>query len=137
MSEPPLGVVVPDTRLHPVQLIVETVNALRKAIPFLVVTIFGGAPWWVSVSLSVFVLAIALVQWHVKRYSVVGGVVLLRSGLINRSVRVVPLTRITALEASQSLNQHLFGVWRLDVRSPADRNRATLSLACKTDKTQY
>jgi putative membrane protein len=130
MSEPPSGVVVPDTRLHPVQLMVETVNALRRAIPFLVVTIFGGAPWWVNVTLSVLVLGVALAQWHVKKYSVVGGVVLLRSGLINRSVRVVPLTRITALEASQSLNQHLFGVWRLDVRSPADRNRAALSLAC-------
>jgi putative membrane protein len=130
MSEPPLGVVVPDTRLHPIQLIINTGKALRQAIPFLVVTIFGGAPWWVIVSLSALVIATALAQWSVKKYSVVGGVLVLRSGLVNRSVRVVPITRITALEASQSLTQRLCGVWALNVHSPGDRNGAALTLAC-------
>jgi putative membrane protein len=130
MSEPPLGVVVPDTRLHPIQLIINTANALRQAIPFLVVTIFGGAPWWVNVSLSALVIVTAVAQWYVKKYSVVAGVLQLRSGLVNRSVRVVPIARITALEASQSLTQRLFGVWALDVHTPGDRNGAALTLAC-------
>ena len=102
MSEPPLGVAVPDTRLHPIYLIIGTAKTLRQAIPFLVVTIFGGAPWWVNAALFALVMVIAIAQWHVKKYSVVGGVLLLRSGLVNRSVRVVPITRITALAASQS-----------------------------------
>lgn len=130
MSEPRSGLVVPDTRLHPIQLIVETAKALRQAVPFLVVTIFGGAPWWVNVSLSVLVVGVAVAQWHVKKYSVLGGVLLLHSGVINKSVRFMPLTRITALEASQSLNQHVFGVWKLNIYSPGDRNRAALSLPC-------
>ena len=87
---------------------------MRQAIPFLVVTILGGAPWWVNVALFALVMVVAIAQWHVKKYSVVGGVLRLRSGLVNRSVRVVPITRITALAASQSLTQRLVGVWGLE-----------------------
>src|SRR4051795_8696131 len=117
MSEPPLGVVVPETRLHPIYLIIGTAKTLRQAIPFLVVTIFGGAPWWVNVALFALVMVIAIAEWHVRKYSVVGGVLLLRSGLINRSVRVVPVTRMTAVAVSQSLTQRLVGVWELNVQS--------------------
>ena len=130
MSEPPLGVAVPDTRLHPIYLIIGTAKTLRQAIPFLVVTIFGGAPWWVNAVLFALVMVVAIAQWHVKKYSVVGGVLLLRSGLVNRSVRAVPITRITALAASQSLTQRLVGVWGLKVQSPGDRNGSAVSLAC-------
>ena len=121
---------VPETRLHPIYLIIGTAKTLRQAIPFLVVTIFGGAPWWVNVALFAVVMAIAIAQWDVKKYSVVGGVLLLRSGLVNRSVRVVPITRITALAASQSLTQRLVGVWGLDVQSPGDRHGSAVSLEC-------
>jgi hypothetical protein len=56
-----------------------------------VVTIFGGAPWWVYVALFALVMVIAIARWHVKKYSVVGGLLLVRSGLVNRSIRVVPI----------------------------------------------
>jgi putative membrane protein len=130
MSEPPLGVAVPDTRQHPIYLIIGTAKTLRQAIPLLVVTIFGGAPWWVNVVLFALVMVIAIAQWHVKKYSVVGGVLLLRSGLVNQSVRVVPVSRITALAAFQSLTQRLVGVWGLNVQSPGDRNGSAVTLAC-------
>jgi len=130
MSEPSLGVAVPETRLHPIYLIIGTAKTLRQAIPFLVVTILGGAPWWVYVALFALVMAIAIAQWHVKKYSVVGGVLQLRSGLVNQSIRVVPITRITALAASQSLTQRLIGVWGLDVQSPGDRHGSAVTLQC-------
>ena len=44
MSEPAGGVAVPDTRLHPIYLIIGTAKTVRQAIPFLMLTIFGGAP---------------------------------------------------------------------------------------------
>ena len=100
MSEPSLGVALTQTRLHPIYLIIGTAKTLRQAIPFLVVTIFGGAPWWVSVALFALAMVIAIAQWLVKKYSVVGGALLLRSGLVNRSVQVVPISRITAVTAS-------------------------------------
>ena len=130
MSEPLFGAVVPDTRLHPIYLIINTAKTLRQAIPYLLVTIFGGAPWWVSASLFGVVMIIAATQWLMKKYSVVGGVLLLRSGIVNHTVQVVPLTRITALEASQSLAQRLVGVWGLAVHSPGDHYGSALSLAC-------
>jgi putative membrane protein len=130
MSEPSLGVAVPETRLHPIYLIIGTAKTLRQAIPFLVVTILGGAPWWVYVAVFALVMAIATGQWYVRKYSVVGGVLLVRSGLVNRSVRVVPVTRITALTASQSLTQRLVGVWGLDVQSPGDRHGSAVTLEC-------
>ena len=121
---------VPDTRLHPIYLVIETAKTLRSAIPFLVVTILGGAPWWVNAILFVLIMVVATAQWHVKKYSVISGVLRLRSGLVNRSVRVVPITRITALAASQSLTQRLVGVWRLQVQSPGDRNGSAVILGC-------
>jgi putative membrane protein len=130
MSEPPLGVAIPDTHLHPIYLIFGTARTLRQAIPFLVVTIFGGVPWWVNVVLFALAMGVAVAQWHVKKYSVVGGVLLVRSGVIDQSVRVVPVTRITALAAFQSLTQRLVGVWELNVQSPGDRNGSALTLPC-------
>jgi putative membrane protein len=130
MSDSSLGVAVPDTRLHPIYLVIGTATTLRQAIPFLVVTIFGGAPWWVNVALFGLVMVIAIARWHVKKYSVVGGVFQLRSGLVNRSVRVVPVTRITALAAFQSLTQRLVGVWGLNVQSPGDSHGSAVTLEC-------
>jgi putative membrane protein len=130
MSEDAAGVAVPETRLHPIYLIIETAKTLRSAIPFLVVTILGGAPWWVNAFLFALVMVVAIAQWHVKKYSVISGVLRLRSGLINRSIRVVPITRITALAASRSLTQRLVGVWGLTVQSPGDRNGSAIILNC-------
>ena len=124
------GVAVPDTRLHPIYLIIETAKTVRSAIPFLVVTILGGAPWWVNTILFALIMVVAVAQWHVKKYSVIGGVLRLRAGLVNRTVRVVPVTRITALGASRSLTQRLVGVWGLTVQSPGDRNGSAVNLGC-------
>jgi putative membrane protein len=82
------------------------------------------------VALFALVMAIAIARWHVKKYSVVGGLLLVRSSLVNRSIRVVPIARITALAASQSLTQRLVGVWGLDVQSPGDRHGPAVTLAC-------
>lgn len=130
-SRPPsaMGVAVPDTRLHPIYLVTETANTLRQAIPFLMVTILGGAPWEVNVAIFLMVMMVATAQWYVRKYSVIGGVLRVRSGLINRMVRIVPISRITALEAHRSLVQRLIGVWGLSVQSPGDGAGAAVSLA--------
>ncbi len=123
-----MGVAIPDTRLHPVYLVIETARSLRSAIPFLVVTILGGAPWWVNAALFVIVMVVAVAQWHVKQYSVISGVLRLRTGVVNRMVRVLPITRITALDAYRSLAQRLVGVWGLKVQSPGDRRGSAIVL---------
>jgi len=122
------GVAVPDTRLHPIYLVIETARTLRSAIPFLVVTFLGGAPWWVNAVLFALIMIVATAQWYVRKYSVISGVLRLRSGLFNRTVRVVPITRITALDAYRSLSQRIVGVWGLRVQSPGDGGGAAVSL---------
>ena len=57
-------------------------------------------------------------------------VLLLRSGLVDQSVRVVPVTKITALSAFQSVTQRLVGVWGLNVQSPGDRNGSAVAIEC-------
>ena len=42
----------------------------------------------------------------------------------------MPITRITALAAFQSLTQRLVGVWELNVQSPGDRHGSAVTLAC-------
>ena len=97
------------------------------AIPFLVVTILGGAPWQVNVVLFVLIMMVATAQWYVRKYSVISGVLRVRSGLVNRVMRIVPITRITAMAAHRSLTQRLIGVWGLKVQSPGDRRRVGVS----------
>ena len=130
MSEPSLGVAVPDTRLHPVYLLTGTAKTVRQAIPYLVVTIFGGAPWWVNAALFAAIMWVAVAQWHVKKYAVVGGALQVRGGLINRSTQVVPVTRIAVVTASQSFTQRLIGVWKLSVQAPGAGSNAVVTLAC-------
>ena len=130
MSEPSLGVAVPDTRLHPIYLLTGTAKTVRQAIPYLVVTIFGGAPWWVNAALFVAIMWVAVAQWHVKKYAVVGGAFQVSGGLINRSTQVVPVTRIAVLAASQSFTQRLIGVWKLSVQAPGAGTNSVVTLAC-------
>src|SRR3954447_9265648 len=130
MSEPARGRAIPDTRLHPAYLVIGTAKTLRQAIPYLVLTIFGGAPWWVNVALFALVMVVAVAQWHAEKYAVVGGSLLLSGGLINRSTQVVPVTRIAVVRASQSFTQRFIGVWRLSVQVPGARNSSVVALAC-------
>ena len=81
-------------------------------------------------TLFALVMVIAVGEWHVKKYSVVGGALLLRSGLVNRSVRVVPISRVATLTAFQSMAQRLIGVWQVNVQAPGDRIGSVVTLAC-------
>ena len=130
MSEPSVGVAVPDTRLHPVYLLTGTAKTVCQAIPYLVVTIFGGAPWWVNAALFAAIMWIAVAQWHVKKYAVAGGALQVSGGLINRLTQVVPVARIAVLTASQSFTQRLIGVWKLSVQSPGVGSNSVVTLAC-------
>ena len=45
--------VVPRRRLHPIYLLITTANTVCQAIPYLVLTVLGGAPAWVTIVLFV------------------------------------------------------------------------------------
>ena len=57
-----------------------------------------------------------------------GRLLQVESGIVNRTVRLVPITRITALTAYRSFTQRLVGVWGLKIQSPGDRHGSVISL---------
>lgn len=122
------GGTVPSTRLHPIYLLTETARTVRRAIPFLVVTLLGGAPWAVTAALFGLIMAVAVAEWSVRRYAVTAGLFRLSSGLLHRTVRTVPLSRITAVAANRSLTQRLVGTWTLRIGVPGDRRGALITL---------
>lgn len=124
----PAGPTVPGTRLHPIYLLTETARTVRRAIPFLVVTVLGGAPWTVNLALFALIMTVAVAEWSVRRYSVTAGVFRLSSGLLQRSTRSVPLSRITSVAANRSLVQRLVGTWTLRIGVPSDRRGPLISL---------
>lgn len=119
---------VPQTRLHPIYLVIETARTARSAIPIVVVTVLGGAPWWVNAGLFAFVMIIAVAQWYRRRYWVAGDVFHLESGVLARVSRSIPVARITSLTAVRSLAQRLLRVWGLKIQSPGHDRSATISL---------
>lgn len=119
---------VPSTRLHPIYLLTETARTVRRAIPFLVVTVLGGAPWAVNAVLFGLIMAVAVAEWSVRRYAVTAGLFRLSGGLLHRTVRTVPLSRITAVTANRSLTQRLVGTWTLRIGVPGDRRGALVTL---------
>lgn len=119
---------VPSTRLHPIYLLTETARTVRRAIPFLVVTLLGGAPWAVNAVLFGLIMAVAVAEWSVRRYSVAGGLFHLTGGLLNRTVRTVPLSRVTTVSANRSLTQRLVGTWSVRIGVPGDRRGALVTL---------
>jgi putative membrane protein len=120
--------VVPQRRLHPIYLLITTANTVWRAIPYLVLIFVGGAPWWVNIALFVLIMIVAIAQWFMRKYSVAGGHLQVESGIVNRQVRLVPVTRITALTAHRSFVQRLVGVWGLYIQSPGDRHGSLISL---------
>jgi putative membrane protein len=120
--------VVPRSRLHPIYLLITTANTVRQAIPYLVLTFLGGAPAWVTLALFGLIMIVAVAQWFMRKYSVAGGILQVESGIVNRTVRFVPVTRITALTAYRSFIQRLVGVWGLKIQSPGDRHGSLISL---------
>lgn len=121
-------VTVPSTRLHPIYLLTETARTVRRAIPFLVVTVLGGAPWAVNAALFGLIMAVAIAEWSVRRYSVAGGLFHLTGGLLNRTVRTVPLSRVTSVAANRSVTQRLVGTWSVKIGVPGDRRGALVTL---------
>lgn len=124
----PAAAPVPSSRLHPIYLLTETARTVRRAIPFLVVTVLGGAPWAVNAVLFVLIMAVAVAEWSIRRYSVTGGLFRLSGGLLHRTERTIPLSRITSVVAGRSVTQRLVGTWSLRIGVPGDRRGALVTL---------
>lgn len=109
------------SRLHPWSWLFTLIAFLRQfLLPLLALLIFGGGGrWWEWVGIVVAPLLVisAVVYALTFRYWIEDGALVLRSGLLMRQRRVLPLARIQNIGRRQSLLHRAFGVTELQVES--------------------
>lgn len=109
--------VAPERRLHPLSWLFVLVQQLRQfALPLLVLLLTGrGNTWelWGLVGVGV-LAAVSVAQYFTYRFRIEADGIVIRSGLLQRSLRHIPFQRIHNVALHQSLLHRLAGV--ADVR---------------------
>ncbi|WP_147694808.1 PH domain-containing protein, partial [Vogesella mureinivorans] len=91
-----------DRRLHPLSWLFVLLGSLRQfALPLIAFVVFGqradeGDLWFQAMGLAAGVLLTlgAVARYFTYRFRIERGVLVVRSGLLNRNLRQIPLTRI-------------------------------------------
>lgn len=112
-----------ERRLHPWSWLFVLLGSLRQfLIPLLVLVFVGGRRdegyQLAAAAVAVAVLALASVwRYYTYRYRIDGDSLVTRSGLLERSLRQVPFSRIHNVELRQTLLHRLFGVAEVKLES--------------------
>jgi putative membrane protein len=118
-------------RLHPLAVVVLARRAVGAGLlPVLVLVISGGARVIVIVALGLLAaLAYAVLAWSRFRYRVANGRLELRSGVVSRSVRTIPLERVRGVVVTAPFLHRLLGLVRVEIEAAAGgSDKAELSL---------
>jgi putative membrane protein len=92
-------------------------GGLRVILPIVIVLLVVGVP-------------LAVLSWWRFRYRVGDGKLELRSGVLSRSVRTIPLDRIRGIDVTEPFIHRLLGLVKVDVEAAAGgRSKAEFSLA--------
>ena len=119
----PAGVEGAERRLHPWSWLFVLLGSLRQFLfPLLVLVFVGGrrdeGVQLIAAGVAVAVLALASVwRYYTYRYRIDGDSLVIRSGLLERSLRQVPFSRIHNVELRQTLLHRLFGVAEVKLES--------------------
>ena len=114
---------VAERRLHPWSWLFVLVDSLRQfLVPLAVLVVFGGRReegyQLAAAGVAVVVLALVAVwRYFTYRYRIEGDSLFIRSGLLERSLRQVPFSRIHNVELRQTLLHRLFGVAEVKLES--------------------
>nr|MDQ3043963.1 PH domain-containing protein [Chloroflexota bacterium] len=112
-------------RQHPVWIVLGLVRGMRALVlPFAIVLVSGQGReevlfYAIAIGLVLVGAVIRTVSWWVFRYEVAGGELRVRSGLIARSERTIPLERIQTIDTDDTPLQRLFGVVRVKIETAA------------------
>lgn len=89
----------------------------------------GGSTVAIGVAFAAFLAVVAVVlDWHRTRYAVVDDSLRFRQGVLRRSERIVPRSRIAALDTSRGLLQRAFGLVSLKVQTAGGGKAAEVEL---------
>lgn len=123
MSEPDAAtapIALPERRLHPLSWLFVLVQQLKQfLIPIVVLLVFGRGDrneWWGLIAVGVLAL-FSVWQYYTYRYRIEADSLIVRSGLLERSLRQIPFSRIHNVALHQSLLHRLFGVAEVRLES--------------------
>jgi uncharacterized membrane protein YdbT with pleckstrin-like domain len=119
------------TVLRPFLILAATVIALLALLLF-VAAIRDSAPARIAVGLVALVVvatwvARPLLRWRTTSYELTNRRLRLRAGIITRTGRDFPLSKISDVSFSQGLLERLLGCGRLIVESPGERGQLILT----------
>jgi putative membrane protein len=118
-------------RLHPLAILVLARRAVGAGLlPVLVLVISAGAKVIVPLVLALLAAAVyAMLAWSRFRYRVADGRLELRTGVVSRSVRTIPLDRVRGVDVTAPFLHRLLGLVRVEVEAAAGGgDKAELSL---------
>ncbi|MDQ3206642.1 MAG: PH domain-containing protein [Pseudomonadota bacterium] len=124
-SEAPVETAEAERRLHPMSWLFVLLAQLRQfVVPLIALFFFGrggsddgfGNELWPLVGVGVLVI-VSLWQYFTYRYGVAGDALVVRQGLLERSLRVIPFARIHNVALQQSMLHRLFGVAEVRLES--------------------
>lgn len=118
-------------RLHPLAALVYARRFVGASlIPVFALLISFGTRVLVPLAFAVLVgVALAVLWWWRFTYRVAGGRLELRSGLVNRTTRVVPLERVRGVDLTAPFLHRLLGLVKVEIEAAAGGGKAELSLA--------
>ena len=120
-------------RLHPLAVLVYARRFVGASlIPVFALIISLGTRVFVPLILAVVLvgLPLAVLWWWRFRYRVTGGRLEVRSGLVNRTTRVVPLDRVRGVDLTAPFLHRLLGLVKVEIEAAAGgREKAELALA--------
>ena len=109
-------------RLHPLAVVVIARRFVGASLlPAFVLLLSMGTRVVVPLLLAVLVIGVplAVLSWRRFTYHVAGGRLELRSGVLSRSVRTIPLERVRGVDVSQPFLHRLLGLARVEVDAAA------------------
>jgi putative membrane protein len=118
-------------RLHPLAALVFARRVVGASlIPVFALLISFGTRVIVPLALALSLgLALGVLWWWRFTYRVAGGRLELRSGLVNRTTRVIPLDRVRGVDLTAPFLHRLLGLVKVEIEAAAGGSKAELSLA--------
>ncbi len=117
------------SRLHPAAMLIGALGTIRRSISATIlpgiVFLFsqGLSPWTLAlILLAVVVVAVlaavwGFLSWRATTYGVVGGSFRLRSGVLQKNERTIPLEHVQSVDTVQGIVQRIFGVYEVRVET--------------------
>ena len=120
MTTEPAAPAQAEHRLHPMSWLFVLVAQLKQFIvPLIALFVFGrrdDSGLWPLIGVAVLAIG-SLWQYFTYRYGVAADALVVRSGLLERSLRVIPFARIHNVAVEQSVLHRLFGVAEVRLES--------------------